>query len=89
VTPAALRPVFGARNENGREVEHLASHVSDNRCAEETLSASLAAIRLVVDDRVGFWDRGKVLARCTGLLARLFTRTTTTGLGRRLDVAVR
>jgi len=40
-------------------------------------------------DLVGIGDGGEVLSRCTGLLAGLLSRTTTTGLGCRLRVAVR
>lgn len=79
----------GARRLNRREVEHLAPHVADNRCVEETLSASFAVIRLMVHDLVRVRYRGKVLARSTGLLALLLSRTLPAGFRCRLGIAVR
>src|SRR5664279_1740669 len=66
VTPAALRSMLDGPHFDWREVEHLAPDLPSDRCVAEIVSASLTAVRCVVDDLVGIGDRGEILAWSTG-----------------------
>jgi hypothetical protein len=84
-----LGAVLDGRHGDRRKVEHLSADLAGDRCVTQVITTRLAVIRGMVDDLVGFSDRREVLIRCTGLLADLLPRPTTTRLRCRLHVPVR